>query len=166
MPTLPEILDGAAHLHLEPLFEQGESSLLLQAQDGAELAHDRSLTPLEVDFGAIQLFESRFDLYLPQGPLPQEFGKCISQQALPAVEFPTRRLQLRQFGKKLGRLILGEIERLGHLPDLDRLDQAPPLPRPRPAGRRSGKRLAHRRRHQDHEADQPGSDQSESATPG
>lgn len=166
MPTLPKILDGAAHLHLEPLFEQGEASLLLQAQDGAELAHDGSLTTLEVDFGAIQLFESRFDLYLPQGPLPQEFGKRISQEALPAVKFPTRRLQLRQFWKEFGRLILGEIERLGHLPDLDRLDQAPPLPRPRPAGRRRGKRLAHRRRHQDDEADQPGSDQSESTTPG
>ena len=165
MPTLPEILDGAAHLHLEPLFEQGESSLLLQAQDGAELAHDGSLTPLEVDLSAIQLFESRLDLYLSQGPLPQEFGKCIPQEALPAVEFPARCLQLRQFGKKLGRLIFGEIERLGHLPDLDRLDQAPPLPRTRPAGNRRGKSLAQRRRHQDHEADQPGSDQSERATP-
>jgi hypothetical protein len=163
---LPKLLDGAAHLHVEPLFEQGESSLLLQAQDGAELAHDGSLTPLEVDFGAIQLFESRLDLYLSQGPLPQEFGKRISQQALPAVEFPARRLQLRQFGKKLGRLIFGEIERLGHLPDLDRFDQAPPLRRPSPARSRRGKRLAHRRRHREHEAEQTASDQCESATPG
>ncbi|KAB2960042.1 MAG: DUF4372 domain-containing protein [Candidatus Methylomirabilis oxygeniifera] len=51
--TLPKVLDGAAHLTLKSIFEQGEPGLLFYTQDRPEPPPNDLLSPSEVDFSAL-----------------------------------------------------------------------------------------------------------------